>query len=284
MRSYKKIKIRPMGNRKTDPNVLDTVRGCVGTRVTNGGCYGQCYAAKMAKMSGVNFSVPVSMELDPAVLRRALRKVKENWIRIGVSGDPSLDWTLTLDTCKIIHDEGKVPVIITKGWHSLTDEQMLSMLRSGTILHVSCSGDDGVPMFNTRTKLMQRYLDLGGRTICRIISSAWTGEHAAMQERYMTWCKDHKINVLETPLRIYRTNPHYLEGRMIKDKMKKHVSPYSGKFDGALTAGRMFQGPDVGYCDTACGDCPNQCFTRLTDPRSHVPREVMEVIPRDICI
>lgn len=270
MRKYKKIKIRAGGNRKTDRNILDTVRGCIGAKVIKGGCYGQCYAAKMAKVSGVDFSHPVACELDPTTLRRSLKRVDEPWIRIGVSGDPSLEWGLTLRVADYCREADKIPVVITKGWHKPTDTDLWWLQSSGAVLHVSLSALDGRRLIKQRRDLMHRYKDKGGTVVCRLITSAFTGEFGGLQSELITWCRDRQIPILETPLRFFRTNPYYLSGVIDSDKVKPHISPFTGKTDGALSAGRLIGGSPftTGYCDTTCNQCPNQCWTVRFDPRS----------------
>jgi hypothetical protein len=90
---------------------VDTVKGCErGMASYERGCYGLCYAAKMATLYGFDFARAVSrrivepeqVELFPGVYGpRAVARIVKNHraahFRIGTMGDPSHDWELTAD-------------------------------------------------------------------------------------------------------------------------------------------------------------------------------------------
>jgi len=288
MRTYQAKPIRIEGNRKTLHNICDVVRGCVGARREAGGCYGSCYAMKMARMAGVDFSTPVPMILDSAALKRSLKRCKQRWIRVGVSGDPSLDWEKTVQVCELIHEAGKIPVVITKGWKMISEGQLVSFRRQGTILHVSISGLDGWKLVNDRLDLIARYREAGGTPVIRLISAPFTGNKeegigyegkpAWLQDQIITWARLYKVPILETPLRTFSTSRYVQDGTIDSERLEKHVSPISGKFDGQLSAGRTISGLRTGYCDTTCDKCPNQCMTTTTtDPRALPVKVLLEI-------
>ena len=84
---------------------LDTSIGC-NSGMTNekGGCYGDCYAAKSAKLYGYDFSKTVLRDFVNEKHRRkivdGINRVKLDFIRIGTSGDPSENWEHTIKIIK----------------------------------------------------------------------------------------------------------------------------------------------------------------------------------------
>ena len=108
---------------------VDTVKGCeIGMKVRPGtGCYGECYANKSSSRYGRDFSISVSRVLNSVNFADVFSTVKNHyagWYRIGVAGDPCHDWENTISICEQLKPSGKVPVIITKHWRALSDEQI----------------------------------------------------------------------------------------------------------------------------------------------------------------
>ena len=84
---------------------IDSVKGCsFGMAKYPGGCYGLCYAAKMAKLYGYDFTKSVSRKIDTGdqlelfkgvvaigvrSVFRLVKRHKAGYFRIGVMGDPS---------------------------------------------------------------------------------------------------------------------------------------------------------------------------------------------------
>lgn len=121
---------------------LDPLIGCTsGTRLDKRGCYGDCYASRIATIYGYDFTKTVKRDfknLEHLKLTiHQINKVKLPFIRMGTMGDPSEDWEHTL--CVIskiqeshqlkIWDVRKEVVIITKHWGNISDKQ-LSVLKS----------------------------------------------------------------------------------------------------------------------------------------------------------
>ena len=107
----------PVGRReaKEKANALDTVRGCPGGAVNDGrGCHWGCYSCDAMKRFHILFHEAVSMRLRPHLLRKDLENCPDDWIRIGINGDPGEDWPLTLGTCNVIAEYNKRPVVLTR--------------------------------------------------------------------------------------------------------------------------------------------------------------------------
>ena len=84
---------------------IDTVKGCslgMGS-YPNGGCYGVCYANKVATLYGFNFNKSVSRELvgcNYVEIESAVKNHRLAWFRVGTMGDPCHDWGLTVEVCE----------------------------------------------------------------------------------------------------------------------------------------------------------------------------------------
>ena len=78
---------------------VDTVKGCTeGMRSEPGGCYGECYAAKIATRYGIDFGTSVKRGFVDQwqhrdILVRQLLAHPATWYRIGTMGDPSHEWS-----------------------------------------------------------------------------------------------------------------------------------------------------------------------------------------------
>jgi hypothetical protein len=125
---------------------VDTVKGCQpGMSAKEGGCYGECYAAKIAVRYGIEFGQSVVRGFVDRwqhrdILVRQIRQHPLSWYRIGVMGDPSYDWSHTLNVIRQLRPAEKTAVIVTKHWKPLTDDhlsQLFICLLSDSLFHVS---------------------------------------------------------------------------------------------------------------------------------------------------
>jgi hypothetical protein len=136
---------------------IDPTAGCYsGTKNNKLGCYNDCYAARIAKIYGYNFSKTViknftsQKHLDK--IKREISKVKMPFIRMGTMGDPSEDWEHTILICEKIQsniqldifkeDSRKEIVIITKHWTVLTDDQLKRISKLKICINTSVSAID----------------------------------------------------------------------------------------------------------------------------------------------
>ena len=88
MRTYKRI----ISLSKNDRGIwdLDTIKGCSsGMALDSAGCYGDCYAFKIARSYGIDFSKSVKRffkdELHRRSIVRQIERVDMPFIRIGGS-------------------------------------------------------------------------------------------------------------------------------------------------------------------------------------------------------
>ena len=116
---------------------LDTFKGC--EHGINGGCYGICYANRLARAKGFDFSNVVKREfIDTRHFFHIARKlIRIPFVRIGIMCDPSHDWEYTLNIVEKIRSFNKNIVIITKHWNALKEEQLFRL--KGTTVNTSIS-------------------------------------------------------------------------------------------------------------------------------------------------
>ena len=122
---------------------VDTVKGCtLGMDAhPKAGCYDNCYAYKIASARGFNFRKSVSRKIytqDKQKIENMVKKHPFTWFRIGVMGDPCHDWPLTIKVCEWL-GKFKVPVIVTKHWVTLSNENLEKLSKCNAIINTSIS-------------------------------------------------------------------------------------------------------------------------------------------------
>lgn len=154
---------------------LDTVKGCTeGIAENRKGCYGVCYAARLANRRGINFAQSVVRRFENDKHEARIIKLIKDYdvalVRIGTSGDPSHDWAHTVDVCERIAKAGKPLVIITKHWHEATNEQLGRLSALKAIVNTSTSPLDRPDLRRHRVKQYMRFAGLGGRSVLRVVT------------------------------------------------------------------------------------------------------------------
>lgn len=232
---------------------VDTVKGCsLGMAARpDGGCYGECYAAKTAARYGIDFSVSVSRKLLPENFKRIFNIVKKHhatWYRIGVSGDPCHDWENTISVCEQLKGSGKTPVIITKHWIPLTDAQIVRLYDLNAVVNTSTSGLDTDAQIKFRVRQIERLKDFGVKSINRVVTcdfgeTEWAKKCKEKQDYLLTITP-----IIDNPLRAPKSNRRVLMREIIISRQ-----------DGAVGGGKFvsLHSPDV-YLGT-CDNCPDQC-------------------------
>lgn len=127
---------------------MDTSVGCEsGMAATPGGCYGDCYAAKSAKLYGYDFSKTVLRSFENhSHAKEIIRRINCSpapFIRIGCSGDPSENWEHCLSVLMQIRHCNKELIIITRHWTLLTDSQLAELSGFNLCINTSVSAMDG---------------------------------------------------------------------------------------------------------------------------------------------
>ena len=153
---------------------LDTSIGCAsGMNNNEGGCYGDCYAAKSSKLYGYDFSKTILRSFEnkkhKMQILNKINKVKLDFIRIGTSGDPSENWEHTISILKQIDSCNKQIVIITKHWTNLNIDQLNYLATINVCINTSVSALDKMYLIENSLKqynLLKHYC----KSILRIVS------------------------------------------------------------------------------------------------------------------
>lgn len=239
---------------------VDTVKGCSLGMATypDGGCYGACYAAAIAKRYGIDFRVAVRRQLADHqqhrdVLIRRLLDHPATWYRIGVMGDPCHDWDHTVRICRALRPAGKVPVVVTKHWRIATDDNLSWLRELGAVVHTSTSGMDTDAEISHRLSQHKRIQAAGIRGLLRVVtcvygSSAWAGECAKRQDALLR-----EGEIIDTPLRIPPCDPRVLTGDIVVARRSDSIG--GGKTVSATESAFLGR----------CAECPDQCGVTAAD-------------------
>ena len=136
---------------------LDPFKGCIYSKLNDGGgCYGICYASKIAKSKGYDFSDVVKRYfIDDKHFTKISQQLKKiHFVRLGVMCDPSFDWKHTLYIIDKIKPYQKNIVIVTKHWNLLSDEQLKFI--KGLVINTSICALDSKEQINIRLEQFNR--------------------------------------------------------------------------------------------------------------------------------
>ena len=252
---------------------IDTVKGCsLGMKARPGvGCYGNCYANKIASQYGYDFPVSVSRKIIPEEKNMIERKVKahpSNWFRIGTMGDPCHDWNGTVEVCEWL-GKLKTPVIVTKHWVSASDEQLLRLKAAGVVFNTSLSALDTDEEIEYRLLQFHRIAGLGLISVARIVSAKFgdTDEGKRMDEIQRRLFKLQPQ--IDNPLRLQKSHPLAITGDIIIERRKDINSDVFM----SINDKNVFTGK--------CEDCADQCgvpdgFTNKTTTRTIKKKHTMQ--------
>lgn len=238
---------------------LDVVKGCSGGMQAHpdGGCYGSCYAARIAKRRGLDFGKSVSRyprtPAEVAAMVRFIRLSPLPFVRIGVMGDPSHDWTGTARVARFVAPYKPV-VIITKHWSHATDADLRALAHPSITVNTSCSALDTEAELAHRLEQHERMRAAGVRAFVRVIScdfdrSTPEGERmGAVQDNLFTL--DNGRVVRCDALRTSTTNPLVESGIIrLRKVFDLHSEVNMSLCDDSIYIGR-------------CDECPDLCGAR----------------------
>lgn len=256
MKSYNPVMTASINNKGVLD--VDTVKGCsLGMlNYPNGGCYGLCYAAKMAKIYGYDFLNSVSRqfkkktsqlnifgEISEKITTDVYSSVKNHnltWFRIGVMGDPCHDWDLTVSTCEWL-SHLKIPVIVTKHWIEIPDSLLERVCALGNVVfNTSISALDTDNEIKHRLSQYNRLKKYCYNSVLRVVSCEF-GETKKGKEldKIQKYLFSHE-NIIDTPLRIGHNDKRVINGDIILTD--KNISQFNSK-------------TYIGHCKY----CPDQC-------------------------
>lgn len=262
---------------------VDAVKGCTLGMAAYpcGGCYGECYAYKTATMYGIDFRTSVTRRVvhkHAGALAYAITKHPAGWYRVGTSGDPCHDWEHTVSVCELMKYTGKTPVIITKHWMNLSDDQIERLAALHAVVNTSTSGMDTDEEITHRTRQMERLQDGGVRSVCRVVTCRYgTSEWA----RLCNEKQDYLLSlqpVIDNPLRANRSNPRVEAGDIV-------LTLRSDSVGGGKRVSIHSDGVYLGHCE----GCPDQCgvglgerYKQATGERAMQAPEQLELFPKRV--
>lgn len=231
---------------------VDTVKGCLAINDVDGGCYGSCYAAKIANFRGIDFSIPVVRMLHGYThakrIEDAVRAAPQGFFRVGTMGDPSFAWDHTINIVTWLAPFA-VPVIVTKHWRLLDDGGLCRLIECGAVLNTSISALDTPAQLAHRERQIRRYAVFGGISVARIVSCDFnrdTPEGARMATIQDRLFNEH-AHIIDNPLRVPRTH-RLVDNGVIRVRM---MSDLNSMCNISLARNNTY----VGKCD----QCPDLC-------------------------
>ena len=253
---------------ENDKGVLDvdTVKGCtLGMKARpDGGCYNECYANKIATRYNIDFTVAVSRKPGLRSWRQVYKIVRDysaSWYRIGTTGDPCHDWENTISVCEMLRTTKKIPVIITKHWKTLSDDNILRLRNLSAVINTSTSGLDSDAEIKHRVKQIERLKTFGLRSINRVVtceygSSEWAKAARAKQEYLLSI-----VPVIDNPLRLEKSNERVKNGDIIVSRNEASIG-----------GGKIISLHDQTIYLGRCKDCPDQCgVQQMINPTKEQP-------------
>jgi hypothetical protein len=244
---------------------MDTVKGCTSGMAAypGSGCYGECYAARTARLYGIDFATSVSRRIHGrehrGTLTKMLLKYHQTWLRVGTAGDPSHDWKGTIATLCALRHAGKTPVIVTKHWVELSDTQVASLKWLGAVVNTSTSPLDTDHEIAHRTGQLQRLREHGVSSVCRVVTcDLGPAADPTLRDKQEYLLSLHPV--IDTPLRASRLNP-----RVMRDEIRltRRADCLGGGKSVSIHSPSVF----IGSCEL----CPDQCGVTGREERYQMP-------------
>lgn len=238
---------------------IDTVKGCTrGMSAYPGrGCYHECYANKISRRTGIDFSVSVSRKFvdqwqHKDVIIKKLIDYRSSWYRIGVMGDPSHDWDNTMNVIHLLRHAKNTAVIVTKHWVTLTDHHISRLIEMNVVVQTSTSGMDTDDEIEHRITQLNRLKKYGIPSVNRIVTcdygnTAWAKQCKEKQDLLLSLTP-----VIDNPFRVSPNNDRLLNGDINAKLCANSVG--GGKLV-SLHNNDVYLGK--------CEGCPEQCWITL---------------------
>ena len=256
---------------------VDTVKGCFYgmNKYPNGGCYGECYANKMATAYGRDFSKSVSRIISNDTFHQTFKAIKNHplsWYRVGVNGDPCHDWENTVHICEALEATGKAPVIITKHWVDMSDGHLARLKKINAVINTSVSGMDTDQEVKHRVAQINRVRMSGLKSICRVVTCDF------LNTRWANDCNDKQAFLLSFPSVIDNPLRTSNSGLLVKSGHIKTTKPCGnivGKSVVSLHDESVYLG-ECKYCPDQCGVNVYRAALKKTR-RGSMPRKTMSM-------
>mgnify|MGYP006268644461 CR=1 FL=1 len=206
------------------------------------GCYGICYANSIAKFRGFDFSKSVKrLFINDKHIEKIGEKLKKiEFVRLGVSCDPSHDWEHTLKIIEKIKIYNKNIVVITKHWNNLTYKQCVRL--KDIVVNTSISALDSDMQIDNRMFWYNK-LKLFCKSVLRVNTANFND--IRLTEKQDKLLKNE--NVIDNVLRIPK-NHILVKNSIVNVKKYKFLSGYT-------YASKHDENVFFGYCN----DCKDKC-------------------------
>jgi hypothetical protein len=229
---------------------IDTVKGCYhGMKAyPSGGCYGLCYASKIADFYGYDFSQSVvRSDMNRNSIENIVIGHYAPWFRIGTMGDPSYDWDYTVWVCEWL-GQYKTPVVVSKHWIDMSCANAKGLERSGAVVNTSISPLDSDVEIEYRLNVFDRLNRAGVKSLLRVVTARFgdTSNGVALNEKQENIMQNKPV--IDNPLRIPGDDVRVLSGDIISEKNTNAVG-------GGKSISIESKSAYVGKCNT----CPDQC-------------------------
>ncbi len=147
-----------------DSLTTDLLLGCLPASQI---CYGNCFAARGAFISGFNFGKHVENILDEDVFKADLKAIPDfqGFLRNGWNSDPSWNWPKALRLAELIHEAGKHTIFITKCFLAPAQEILSRFAALGVEIRVSISAFDTESQIEQRLQTIENYRNNNGVAI-----------------------------------------------------------------------------------------------------------------------
>lgn len=232
---------------------VDTVKGCTAgmSARPKAGCYDACYAAKIAKFRGFDFSYAITRTIQSRAQALAIERVVESapqgFFRIGVMGDPCHAWEETVKTVEWLCEFAR-PVVITKHWRLASDDQLKRLVKCGTALNVSISALDTEAELKHRKAQFFRFKLFGGNSVARIVSCDFNEDNSEGARMKAIQTELFELRpTLDNPLRAPMNHPLVVAGVIRLTKMKD--------LESERTISLVNSSTYIGHC----AGCPDVC-------------------------
>jgi hypothetical protein len=256
---------------------IDVVKGCSAGVAAHGlgGCYGSCYAAKIARFRGLDFSRSVIRKVwtrgQARNIEGAVKSSQFGFFRIGTMGDPSLAWGEVVRVVRWLAPYA-IPVIVTKHWRVASHDQLCSLVKNGAIINTSISALDKGKHLWHRIGQLKRYGEMGGTSVARVVSCDFNSDDPVGNELAKLQRKLFSIRpLIDNPLRVSSQNELVRNG-IIRVRRVKDLQ--------ATTTVSMPEDSEtfIGHC-SCCGDL---CGAGLLDqPDIRPPNPQMRLFQGD---
>jgi hypothetical protein len=215
-----------------------------------------CYAAEAVKRYHILFNIPVRQILREDLLRKDLRGCQESWVRVGVFGEPSVDWDLTAKVARVCHREGKDVVILTRLVDFPNEQQLAELAEAKALLSFTIWSVDGSDVLKKVLHVAKWYKTLGGKVVARLVTFAFRDSLNRKRQKFVAQeLLSGGLPIVEQPARLRRTSPLW---RLCDPAAYSGGSYTSPSVSHWLEAGRQLDGGAL-LCTGHCLDCPHKC-------------------------